>query len=208
MTDRVWTINARLPVAIPVRMTANLRDWYDNVRDNPKCVSSVNLNDPFFSHRDIKFIMDLDGKEIFDDTVNYVTVNVRKKRTTGRDFEDHITIDSKYLKDNGVAASVTYARGEDKNPDLYQYQSQWSLKGGNVFPQNPNMAAGQLGRRHAHASSAAREHRSRGRRRRHESQRRGAHCSLRFTTYPIRERNRSQRPRSRPRKTRRRKRFS
>jgi hypothetical protein len=137
MTDRVWTINARLPVAIPVRMTANLRDWYDNVRDNPKCVASVNLNDPFFSHRDIKFIMDLDGKEIFDDTVNYVTVNVRKKRTTGRDFEDHITIDSKYLKDNGVAASVTYARGEDKNPDLYQYQAQWSLKGGNVYPPNP-----------------------------------------------------------------------
>lgn len=142
MTDRVWTINARLPVAIPVRMTANLRDWYDNVRDNPKCVSSVNLNDPFFSHRDIKFIMDLDGKEIFDDTVNYVTVNVRKKRTSGRDFEDHITIDSKYLKDNGVAASVTYARGEDKTPDLYQYQSQWSLKGGNVFPPNPTWQQG------------------------------------------------------------------
>ena len=30
------------------QLVGNLATWYDHVRDNPKCVASVNLNDPFF----------------------------------------------------------------------------------------------------------------------------------------------------------------
>ncbi len=41
-----------------------------------------------------------------------------------------------------VAWQWTYARGEDTNPEVYQYQSQWSLKGGNVFPENPPWVSG------------------------------------------------------------------
>jgi len=32
---------------------------------------------------------------------------------------------------------MSYARGEDTDPDSYEYQSQWSLKGGNIYPPNP-----------------------------------------------------------------------
>jgi hypothetical protein len=69
--------------------------------------------------------------------VNYVTVNVRKKRSTGNPFADRITIDAKHLKEQGVKATVTYARGEDKDPDAYEYQAQWSLRGGKVYPPSP-----------------------------------------------------------------------
>jgi hypothetical protein len=100
-------------------------------------VASVNLNDPFFQHRDIHFILDLDAKEMFDEAINYVTVNVRKARSGGRDFEDHVTLDANFVRDNGITASVTYARGEDTNPDVYEYQAQWSLRGGKVYPENP-----------------------------------------------------------------------
>jgi hypothetical protein len=62
---------------------------------------------------------------------------VRKRRSTGHSFEDRVTIDAKHFKEKGVNASVTYARGEDTNPDAYEYQVQWSLKGGTVFPPNP-----------------------------------------------------------------------
>jgi len=135
--DRVWHLKYSLPYRETMQLTANLAEWYDGVRNNPKCVAAVNLNDPFFTHRDVKFILDLDAKEMFDEAVNYVTVNVRKKRSSGRDFEDHVTIDANYLKNNGVTASITYARGDDTNPDVYEYQAQWSLKGGNVYPKNP-----------------------------------------------------------------------
>jgi hypothetical protein len=80
---------------------------------------------------------------MFEQEVNYVTVNVLKKRATGNSFEDHVTIDSKFLTDKGINATVTYARGEDKNPDVYQYQAQWSLRGGMVYPKNPQWIRGR-----------------------------------------------------------------
>jgi hypothetical protein len=141
--SRKWTFTAEVPVLEQTLLTGNLMEWYSAVKDNPRCVFAVNLNDPFFTRRDVRFVLDLDAKEIFDETVNYVTVNVRKNRTTGRPFEDSLTIDAKYLKDNGVTSALTYARGEDKNPDVYQYQAQWSLKGGNIYPPNPPWQTGK-----------------------------------------------------------------
>jgi hypothetical protein len=140
--DETLFMDLRLAVRGPVHLTGNLASWYDGVRDNPKCVAAVNLNDPFFQHRDINFILDLDAKEMFDEAVNYVTVNVRKRRSSGYPFEDHVTIDAKYLKEHGINASVTYARGEDRNPDVYEYQTQWSLKGGQVYPPSPRWERG------------------------------------------------------------------
>jgi hypothetical protein len=134
---QTFSLNYRLAVRRPHQLVGNLASWYDAVKDNPKCVSAVNLNDPFFQHRDINFIVDLDAKDIFEQAVNYVTVNVRKKRASGNPFADRVTIDAKHLKEKGVTAQVTYARGEDTDPDAYEYQSQWSLRGGKVYPPNP-----------------------------------------------------------------------
>jgi hypothetical protein len=131
------SLSVRLPVRWPASIEGNLGSWYKAVESNPKCVAAVNLNDPFFQHRDINFILDLDAKEMFDEAVNYVTVNVRKKRTSGNPFQDSVTIDAKYVKEHGINATMTYARGEDRNSDAYEYQAQWSLKGGAVFPHNP-----------------------------------------------------------------------
>lgn len=130
-------LSARTTVRWPVSMTENLTTWVEDLRAHKKYMASVNLADPFFQHRDIRFILDLEAKEIFDERINYVTVNVRKKRSSGPTFEDHITIDQRYLEENGVTAAVTYARGDDENPDLYEYQAQWSLKGGELYPENP-----------------------------------------------------------------------
>ena len=138
-----FNLDYRLAIQKTFAITGNLASWYDGVRDNPRCVSSVNLNDPFFQHRDINFILDLDAKEMFENEVNYVTVNVRKKRTQGNDFQDHITIDKKHLETEGVMAALTYARGEDRDPDRYLYQAQWSLRGGQVYPQNPQWVEGE-----------------------------------------------------------------
>lgn len=135
--SRVISLNSRLAFKKPHTLTGNLGSWYDGVRDNPKCVAAVNLNDPFFTHRDIHFILDLDAKDLFEQQANYVTVNVRKKRSAGNPFEDRVTIDQKFVSEKGINATVTYARGEDSNPDAYEYQTQWSFRGGKVFPATP-----------------------------------------------------------------------
>jgi hypothetical protein len=139
----VYNLKYRLAVPKNISLTSNLGSWYDGVRDNPKCVASVNLNDPFFQYRDINLILDLEAESMFGAEVNYVTVNVRKQRTSGNPFEDHVTIDREYLKNQGVKATLTYARGEDKNPNVYEYKAQWSLKGGNVYPENAPWVIGE-----------------------------------------------------------------
>jgi hypothetical protein len=132
----VYNLKYRLTVPKNLTLTSNLGEWYDGVRDNPKCVSSVNLNDPFFQYRDINLILDLTAEKMFEDEINYVTVNVRKQRSSGNPFEDYVTIDRDYLKKNGVKATLTYARGNDNNPNVYEYQAQWSLRNGVVYPEN------------------------------------------------------------------------
>lgn len=138
----VFSLEARFSVRQQLGLVGNLSTWYDEVRDNPKCVASVNLNDPFFQHRDIHFILDLDARDMFDEEVNYVTVNVRKKRDTGNDFEDHVTIDARYIDQQGINSTLTYARGEDSNPETYEYQAQWSLRGGHLYPPRPQWTRG------------------------------------------------------------------
>ncbi len=135
--NQVFDFDAKLAVNKYFSVTGNLADWYDAVRDNEKCVSEVTLNDPFFENRTIDFILDLNAIDIFEREVNYVTVNVRKKRNSGRDFNKHFTIDQAYLKENGPTKSISYAMGSDADGGNYQYKTQWSLRGGKLFPEKP-----------------------------------------------------------------------
>jgi hypothetical protein len=80
---------------------------------------------------------------MFEKEINYVTINARKKRTSGNNFEDRVTMDLKYFNEHGIQASMQYARGEDKSPDAYEYQVQWSLRGGNLYPTTPQWSKGQ-----------------------------------------------------------------
>ncbi len=59
------TMNYDYMLAMPVAFSQNLKTWYNSVKDNKSCIASVNLNDPFFKHLDIRFILDLEAKEMF-----------------------------------------------------------------------------------------------------------------------------------------------
>jgi hypothetical protein len=141
---RVETYRLSYRLNIPQKMyiLGNLAEWYDGVRDNKACVAAINLNDPFFQHRDINMILDIEAEKMFGQEVNYVTVNIRKRRSAGNPFMDQVTIDREYLKTKGLKASVSYARGEDTNSDVYEYKSQWSLKGGRLYPEDPDYVVG------------------------------------------------------------------
>lgn len=131
----VYNLSYRLAIPKEVVVTENLASWYDGVRHNKKCVASVNLNDKFFQHRDINLILSEGSEQLIGKEVNYVTVNVRKKRNDGNDFFKSVTVDREYLKKNGVRTNLTYARGEDTNAEVYEYQTQWSFNDGEVYPQ-------------------------------------------------------------------------
>lgn len=138
-----FDLNYRLAMEKPFSITGNLASWYDGVKNNKKCVSSVLLNDPFFQHRDINFLLDNESKLLFEEgEANYATITVKKERNSGNDFNDHILVDYDYMKNKGLRAIISYARGEDKNTDNYKYAAQWSLKGGNKYPPEPEWIEG------------------------------------------------------------------
>jgi hypothetical protein len=141
----VIIINYNYMLAMPGQATGNLASWYNSVKDNKNCIATVNLNDPFYKHLNAIFVLDGDAVDMFDkNEINYVTINVRKVRSSGNDFTNRVTINNKFIKDNGTIAQMTYAAGEEKNPDTYQYMVQWSFKGGILYPASPAWEIAQL----------------------------------------------------------------
>lgn len=130
-----YRLKVRLPITRQFELIENLASWYDGVRDNERCVNTVNLNDPTFEHRDIQLILDLDAEEMFGKELNFVTVDIRKRRSQegAHDFQTQVTFDKKMFEENGNRTTVTYSKAEDENPDLFEYRMLYSLRGGKTF---------------------------------------------------------------------------
>ena len=124
-------------------MTGNVGTWYEQFKDDPKLVSEVNLDDPFYQRREMRFVIDNEAYDIFSQMVNYATVQVRVPRKGQRPFIDELTIDRKYLEQSGQTATLTYARMGD-DAQIYDYAVQWSLRGGYLYPREPRWKKGEL----------------------------------------------------------------
>jgi hypothetical protein len=124
-------------------MTGNVGAWYSQYKDNPKLVAEVNLDDPFFQRREMRFVIDNEAYDIFKEMVNYATVQVRVPREGQRPFIDEVTIDRKFLESNGQTATLSYARMGD-DAQTYDYAVQWSLRGGHLYPAEPRWQTGEL----------------------------------------------------------------
>ncbi len=127
----------------PHQMVGNIGTWYNKYKDNPKLFSEVNLDDPFFQRREVRFVIDNEAYDIFSEMVNYATVKVRVNRKGQRPFIDEVTIDKKYLENSGQTAMLSYARMGD-DAQSFEYAAQWSLRGGHLYPKQPRWQKGQL----------------------------------------------------------------
>ncbi|MBK8556254.1 MAG: hypothetical protein IPL65_11030 [Lewinellaceae bacterium] len=139
-----YTLTVRLPITQEFELVENLGSWYDGVRDTKKCVNTINLNDPFFEHRDIYLILDLDAEEMFGKELNFVTVDIRKRRTAegANDFSKQVTFDKKFFEKEGNRTVITYSKAQDENPDVFEYKVNWSLRGGNIYAQDSSWTKG------------------------------------------------------------------
>jgi hypothetical protein len=149
------TLSANMSIRYPVQVVGNLKSWYDTVAsEHPMaendgdemscCLQRVYLNDPFFNRSQINLILDTDAHEIFDEMINYVGVTVRKQRSGGHDFEQSVTIDKKYLAENGATAMLTYAGGDEADKGSYDYKLQWGFRGGQKWPTDPDWVSSDL----------------------------------------------------------------
>lgn len=142
--DVKYHLQVNLPIKVPYTAVGNISgDWYRRVkRENPDCFAEINLDDPFFQHRHVIFGLDLDAVDMFGDIVNHVTVEVRKKRTSGRDFSDFLTFNKKYVESKGVSGTITYAKMREDDPGAFEWKAQWNMRGGKKFPPKPTWQKG------------------------------------------------------------------
>lgn len=141
----VITINYNFSVPMELSITQNLKTFYNAAKDNKNCVASVLLDDNFYKHMDIRFQVGSDVLKMFDmNEVDLVTVDILKKRNSGNNFTGTINFTKDDIAKTGSVAGVTYAAGDDKNAEMYQYRTQWSMKGGIKYPQNPQYVVGSM----------------------------------------------------------------
>jgi hypothetical protein len=119
-------------VKVPVYSSGNLGGLFNTL--DSKYFRIVDMNDPAFQIRDLHFQIDGDYVDSFQDIINFVSVNFRKKY--GEAHEDHtkqIIINYQDVKGGNTIRSVNYPRLGITSSDWldYEYQIGWSIKGEN-----------------------------------------------------------------------------
>jgi hypothetical protein len=118
-----------LTVRYPFQLIGNMKSWYGAAASDPYAVQQVILNDPYFQRREILFLLDGDVKDMFDEHINMVSVEVEKNRPEGK-FTDSITFTDDTLADAGKLGRIAYARGTGANTGAFDYKVKWNFRGG------------------------------------------------------------------------------
>jgi len=124
----VLTKNAT--VKVPINTSGNLRGIYGELKDDPKYFRVVNLGDPAFEFRSVFFQVDGEYAGSFQDAINFVAVNVRKKQPGGNaDYTTALRFSQDTLKDGKLAQEISYPRLGDQSLSWldYEYQVVWSV---------------------------------------------------------------------------------
>ncbi|MGD8497161.1 MAG: hypothetical protein PVF05_13390 [Gemmatimonadales bacterium] len=139
-----FKLNYHLAYERPFSVVQNIKSWYDDVVANyPESLADVYLNDPFFHNQTVRFRLDFDApQDLFSapadatqraSAINYVTVKIKKDRPDAGEFTDAAVIDEDYIAENGLFAQFTFG-ADQSGDDSFQYMTQWSFGGGNVYP--------------------------------------------------------------------------
>jgi hypothetical protein len=144
-TERI-SLKVSLPIRMTTQITGNIAQFYNQAKDNPKCVIRFYLDDPFFQKFDVLAPINVDSPESFSTFANYVTVTVRKKRGRGQqDFADSKTFTRRDMTDGLPVARFSYAGGDTAESSRdFEYAAQWGLRNGKVWPDKPTYQKSSL----------------------------------------------------------------
>lgn len=122
-------------VKVPIYSAGNLRLQHDALKDDPRYFRTVNLADSAFELRDVFFQVDPDTSTAFNDTINYVTVSMRKTYSDNPETVRQLTFTADKVKNGAAPLSLNYPRlGEPSEKSMdYEYRVTWSLRGREPF---------------------------------------------------------------------------
>jgi hypothetical protein len=119
-------------VKVPVYSSGNLGGLFSTL--DSRYFRIVDMNDPAFQIRDLHFQIDGDYVDSFQDIINFVSVNFRKKYDANHDDQTkQIIINYQDVKGGNTIRSINYPRLGFTSSDWldYEYQIGWSIKGEN-----------------------------------------------------------------------------
>jgi hypothetical protein len=119
-------------IKVPVYSSGNLGGLFNTL--DSRYFRIVDMNDPAFQIRDLHFQVDGDYVDSFQDIINFVSVNFRKKYDAiHSDETKQIIISYQDVKGGNTIRSINYPRLGFTSSDWlnYEYQTGWSIKGEN-----------------------------------------------------------------------------
>ncbi len=119
-------------IKVPFHTAGNLGGLFSKLGEDKRYFRVVNMDDKDYQRRGINFQVDGDFIDAFDDIVNFVTVNFRKKYTGGTsDVTSNLIINGADLKKGINLKEISYPRLGISSSDWlnYEYQLLWSFKG-------------------------------------------------------------------------------
>ncbi len=117
-------------IKVAVDTAGNLSGVYGEMKDDPRYFRIVNLDDPAFEFRTIHFQIDGEYLDSFQNTINFVSVNVRKKYDDRPAFTRSLHFSSTDVGAGKTIQEIAFPRLGELDPDWteYEYQVRWSLR--------------------------------------------------------------------------------
>jgi hypothetical protein len=115
---------------MPVYLAGNMGGLYEAHRDNPDIFRVVNLGDPSFQVREVRFVLDGEWAAAFEGLVNWVSVQLLKEYEGDQPaVDDQAQLTATDVAEGRLEGSVKYPRlGVSGSEWLaYQYRINWSL---------------------------------------------------------------------------------
>ena len=125
---------------MPFHTAGNLGGLFTSLGSDERYFRIVNMDDPSFQRRSVSFQVDGEFVDAFDDIINFVTVNFRKKYGAGHDdVTSQLIINGSDLKKGVTLKEISYPRlGISGSEWLdYEYQLLWSFKGSSKVVRYP-----------------------------------------------------------------------
>ncbi|MDD3528368.1 MAG: hypothetical protein PHS77_00695 [Gallionellaceae bacterium] len=126
------TLSKSSTIKVPVDTAGNLGGLYKAMADDPRYFRVVNLADPAFEFRQVHFQVDGEYIDAFQDTINFVSVNVRKRYPDKPDFTRSLRFSHADVKAGRTVQEVAFPRLGESGADWteYEYQVRWSVRDG------------------------------------------------------------------------------
>lgn len=136
ITRNVFTItlSQNSTIKVPVVTAGNLGGLYDAIGEDKRYFRIVNLEDPAFQSHTVHFQIDGGYIDSFKDTINFASINFRKKYPGQPSFTRAVHFTHEDVKKGKTIQSVKFPRVGLKGDNWteYEYQVRWSLRDGPV----------------------------------------------------------------------------